>query len=222
MSLTSCRKCVVFVTASAGLELCLPTSVRKRSLPTSSGGLNLAHKRCGWSEAGRCFASGCEQTHLWILSPDPMRDQTVQPETEESWKKKRIFDFLSFKGASPSQRGHLKPRWCLTLLSAASSIFSFTRWVLISIARSAPKSQWNYCVSQNPGWNFQKDFTSDVVLQLLEPVWEFSSWASFFYLPPFRLIMLRMRNFTCGGRTVTPFTSVWFLIFATWGLWLLH
>lgn len=130
-----------------GLELCLPTSVRKRSLPTSSGGLNLARKTCRCRLLLRFRLSA---NPLVVPEPRPLRDQTVQPETEESWKKKRIFDFLSFKGASPSQRGHLKPHWCLTLLSAASSTVSFTCGVLISVARSAPKSQRNDCVSQNP------------------------------------------------------------------------
>lgn len=151
------------------------TSVRKRSLPASSGGLNLAHKTCRWSEAAPCFASGCEQTHLWFLSLDLWEIRLYSQKLKKAGKKENLWlpelqRCLTFS-ARPSEA---------SLVFDPSSTFFFTSGLLISIARSAPKSQRNYYVNQNPGWNFQKDFTSDVVLQLLEPVWDFSSWVVLF------------------------------------------
>lgn len=43
-------------------------------------------------------------------------------QAEES-RENLVFYFLHFKGASPSQRGHLKAQWCLTLLCAFSLEF---------------------------------------------------------------------------------------------------
>lgn len=156
------------------------TSVRKRSLPASSGGLNLAHKTCRWSEAAPCFASGCEQTHLWFLSLDLWEIRLYSQKLKKAGKKRE--SLTSWASKVP----HLLSAaiWILAgvwpfSLQLLPPFFS-TSGLLISIARSAPKSQRNYYVNQNPGWNFQKDFTSDVVLQLLEPVWDFSSWVVLF------------------------------------------
>lgn len=66
----------------------MPTPVRKRSLAASSGGLNLAYKTCRWSKAAPCFASGCEQTHLWFLSLDLWEIRLYSQKLKKAGKKR--------------------------------------------------------------------------------------------------------------------------------------
>ena len=106
------------------------TQSLSRALSSQCGGLNLAHEKCRWIRP-LPFATGHENVSRF-QSPGVVHHvqnfweicQAVQPASSAGWrkwkkKKKRenlVFYFLNFKGASPSQRGHLKAQLCLTLL----------------------------------------------------------------------------------------------------------
>lgn len=157
------------------------------------------------------FASGCAKTHMWFMSPKPLRDQIVEPETEESRKKENLWlpelqRCLTFS-TRPSEAS-------LVFDPSPLHLFFHTRWVLINIAVLS-KITAKLLREPEPRMKLSEGFLLwCVVLQLLEPVRILP-----FY--PLTLIMQETQNFRCWGRTATTFISAGLLFFVTWGLWLL-